>query len=297
MNKCCKIIIGICSTVLPMTISAQTPTQEALQKIANVINAVKQQDFTHAEQKTFKKLSQWRNQLSKDNTIIGNYTVSHMARIISIPHDPWGQILLKLTSEFQSRMMLEIGMCIGMSAAYMAAGSPEGKILTYENFAPLVPLAQDIFNYINISNVEIFLSNKSNDSLSAGSTDQSFADRIAVSQPFDFVFDDHIHKATPVLNYFNMITPHLANQAIYLFDDIMRNASMESAWKKIKHDPRVAITVTLTQGICYHDFDHPVPRLGICILDKNITEKIHCDINLATCKGVMVKDNCLIEQN
>ncbi|MGE0009510.1 MAG: O-methyltransferase [Candidatus Babeliales bacterium] len=277
-------VIAIISCLLPIWMTAQTHTEDTLQKIANVINSIKKQEFTANEQETMDKLTEWRTKLSKDETIIGNYSISHMARIISIPHKPWGQILLKLTNEFQSKMMLEIGTCIGMSAAYLAAGAPQGKMLTYENFAPIVPLAEDTLSYAGVSNVEILL----------GDVATLLKNTVSKVDPIDFVFDDHIHTERPVLEYFNIISPYLADQAVYLFDDIMRNPSMESAWNKIKNDPRVSIGVTLTQGICYHDFDHAVPRLGICIIDNKIKEKYYIDINLDRCNNVSVQNNQLI---
>lgn len=259
---------------------------EVLTTLASVINDVIEKNFTDEEQAKINNITKLRNELEKDETVTGLFSMSHMVRIISMPHDPWGLLLVKLARTFQPKTSLELGTCLGISCAYLAAGLNEGQLITMESFQPLVPLATSNFEALNINNI----------SLLCGDVPDLLKQELPLLPSIDFVFDDHLHAEKYVMEYLNIIKPYLSDQAVYLFDDIHRNASMESAWEKIKKDEAVKITITLAKGICYWDFKHPVPRVGICIVDKDITEKIHCDINLDGCKSVKVENNRLIEQ-
>lgn len=279
------LIIGLLSLLCPFALNANRTT-EVLTTLADVINDVIQHNFSLEEQKKLDDITQLREELSKDNTKTGLFTMSHMARIISMPHDPWGLLLLKLASAFKPEVTLELGTCIGISCAYLAAGLDNRHLITLEDFEPLVPLARNTFDRLGLNSI----------SLLQGNVPEILTQLLPTVPPINFVFDDHKHAEKYIMEYLHIIMPYLSDKAVYFFDDIMRNPSMEAGWEKIKQDKRIKITITLAKGICYHDFDHAVPRVGICIIDNSINEKIHCDINLAECKEVVIEGNRLIAQ-
>lgn len=281
--KC--LIIALLFLACNQKIDAHKSTA-VLNTLAGIINDVIEKKFTQEEQNKINNIIQLRSELAKDNTVTGLFSMSHMVRIISMPHDPWGLLLVKLASTFKPTTTLELGTCIGISCAYLAVGLDGRHLITLESFEPLVALANNTFNALDVKNINLV----------CGYVPELLIQELPLLPSIDFVFDDHMHAEKYVIEYLKIIKPFLSDQAVYLFDDIHRNPSMEAAWEKIKKDEQIKITITLAKGICYHDFNHPVPRIGICIIDKDISEKIHCDINLDACKSVKVEGNRLIEQ-
>src|SRR5256885_14901648 len=96
------------------------------------------------------------------------------------------------------------------------------------------------------------------------------------------VFDDHIHEKEAILENFDRIYPSLAEQALYVFDDIMINDSMSEGWELLKKDPRINITITLTLGLAYphRPYRGCMPRLGIGIILKGSSLKKHIDAKI-----------------
>jgi predicted O-methyltransferase YrrM len=66
-------------------------------------------------------------------------------------------------------------------------------------------------------------------------------------QPFEYVFLDGNHRKEPVLKYFNQLFPALANESVVVIDDINWSNEMQSAWRELKKDPRVQVSVDLYQ--------------------------------------------------
>jgi len=275
----------LCMSAVFFTTSAQEGRlQEVLQKLANVLNSVVAKDFSSEEQAWLDAIAHLRGELSKDNKKVGNYTIAHMAKYISIPAHPWGSILFKLAREFQPASLLDIGTCIGISAAYLGAGlelNGSGNVLTLESFKPLTPLAQKNFDFLHLSRVNL---------LFCEPADKILDKVLTEGNSFDFIFDDYIHSEHAVVHNFEKIVPCLSEQALYVFDDIARNSAMEKAWNKISSDPRVKVSIALTKGLPHHDFNIIKPRLGICLLDKEIKEKKHFDIDLEKSKQIIVQD-------
>ena len=80
------------------------------------------------------------------------------------------------------------------------------------------------------------------------------------SRPVDFAFIDGYHDENATMRYFDQHIPFLANQGVVLvFDDISWSPGMKNAWKKIKVDERVKISVDLL-------------KVGICFMKKKIEE-------------------------
>ncbi|KKK93029.1 hypothetical protein LCGC14_2696960 [marine sediment metagenome] len=67
----------------------------------------------------------------------------------------WGLLLFKIVKEFKPKICLELGTCIGISAAYQAAAlemNNQGKIYTIEGASSLVKLSEN-----NLSNMFYFV--------------------------------------------------------------------------------------------------------------------------------------------
>jgi predicted O-methyltransferase YrrM len=61
----------------------------------------------------------------------------------------------------------------------------------------------------------------------------------------DMLFIDGNHSYDATMRYFEMCKPYLHNQSLIVFDDIYWSKGMTQAWKEIKADPIVTVSIDL----------------------------------------------------
>ena len=165
----------------------------------------------------------------------------------------WSFLLFNLLREFKPTFCIELGTCLGISALYQAVPlslNKAGKIVTIEGAKILAKYAEQNIETIGLENVRVV----------AGRFQDVLGEVLNESRPVDFAFIDGHHDEKATMIYFNKIIPFLANQGVVLvFDDISWSPGMKRAWKKIKGDDRVKISVDLL-------------KVGICLMKKKIEE-------------------------
>jgi len=150
----------------------------------------------------------------------------------------WGLLLFKIVKEFKPKICLELGTCIGISAAYQAAAlemNNQGKIYTIEGASSLVKLAENNLKKLNLNRIDII----------TGLFNDILPDLLPKIQPIDFAFIDGHHDGKATINYLNKIYPYLSKNAILLFDDINWSKDMQWAWKALENDNRIKFTIDL----------------------------------------------------
>jgi predicted O-methyltransferase YrrM len=164
-------------------------------------------------------------------------TLGDMARSSKKPH--WARLLHNVVRELRPATCLELGACVGISAAYQAAAlelNGEGRLITLEGAEPLAARSERTL-------VELGLDGRA--SVRAG----QFADTLPVVlpelEPLEYAFIDGHHTETATLEYMTRILPHVADEAVLVFDDIDWSPGMRKAWQQIAADPRFALTVDL----------------------------------------------------
>jgi predicted O-methyltransferase YrrM len=168
-----------------------------------------------------------------------------LARISSI-HRPWGVFLQRLIRELQPESCVELGTAIGISAAYQGSGlelNGHGRLLSVERSPQFAELARETLDELAVSRVEVI----------PGSFDDVLDGVLADAAPIDFVFMDAGKTREHVLLQFERLTPQLAPGAALIMDDIHWSREMNRAWRQIRTDERVALSVDLW-------------RLGACLL-------------------------------
>lgn len=157
---------------------------------------------------------------------------------------PWSHLLLKLVRTAKPTACLEMGTCLGFSAAYLTAAlemNGEGKLITLEGAAPLAELAGRHLATLELDRVEIRIG-RFQDTLDAV---------LREAGPFGFAFIDGHHDGDATVAYFEQILPSLTNNAVVVFDDILWYESMQTAWRQIASHANVRIAVDLgVMGIC-----------------------------------------------
>src|SRR5690606_1008609 len=108
---------------------------------------------------------------------------------------------------------LELGTCIGMSAAYQCAAMAEngsGRLITLEGGENYAKLARSHLELAGLHNFEIVL----------GRFQDTLDDVLAREQPFQFMYNDGHHDGDAVLAYFEQTLPYCSVGGVMLFDDI-----------------------------------------------------------------------------
>ncbi len=152
--------------------------------------------------------------------------------------------LFKLVRKFRPRTCLEMGSCLGISAAYQAAAlelNGAGRIVTLEGAAPVAALARETFESVGLENVD----------LRVGRFQDILDDVLRECAPFEYAFIDGHHDGDATVDYFHRVLPFLAADALVIFDDIRWSEGMTRAWRRVLEHPKVTVSVDLVDiGVC-----------------------------------------------
>jgi predicted O-methyltransferase YrrM len=169
-----------------------------------------------------------------------------LARTASLPAT-LGRFLHSVVSTTRARRGLELGTCLGISAAYQASAQDHddgATFVTCEGAPALAGRAATNLQQLGLHHCRVV----------PGRFADTLADVAAEQRPIDYAFIDGHHDERATVRYFETLGPHLAPSAAIVFDDIRWSAGMTRAWKDICASPYVA--ATMDRG-----------RLGIVIIE------------------------------
>jgi len=149
---------------------------------------------------------------------------------------PWSDLLFNLVRGLRPERSLELGTCIGFSAAYQCAAmeiSDRGLLVTLEGDEGFAARAQAHLASLGLSRHRIVV----------GPFERTLPGVVAEDGPFDFLFNDGHHDGAAMLAYFEKTLPSLAHDAVLLFDDLDNYESMQQAWRRLARHDRVALAI------------------------------------------------------
>ena len=156
----------------------------------------------------------------------------------------WALLLFKLVRKFQPDLAIELGTCIGISAAYQSTAlqlNGKGRLISIEGSKTIAELAKKNIESLHLNNTEIL----------CGTFKEVLPDIFTKIISVDFVFIDGHHDEQATIDYFELLLPHLSSGAIVVFDDISWSKGMRRAWEKICKHSAVVFAVDLKMlGIC-----------------------------------------------
>jgi predicted O-methyltransferase YrrM len=201
-----------------------------------------------------------QNRSSKDmeQGTVSTSTVSNISKASKAPF--WSLLLFKLVREFQPLTCIELGTCVGISAAYQAAAqhlNGKGKLITIEGSASIAAIAKHNLERLGLNNA-VVITGRFQDTL-----DQALQE----TGPVDYAFIDGHHDGSATKGYFEQLIPHLDPKALLIFDDISWSDDMSRAWRQIIQKDLVKISINLRV-------------LGICVIDSDIEGKSHFNLPL-----------------
>lgn len=163
-------------------------------------------------------------------------TVASIYSSSAIPKH-WGIFLFRLVRELKPLNVLELGTNLGVSASYIQTAldlnANGGRLVTIEGDPVLASIARESISKISKSDVEIIVG-RFHDVLPA------LLSRVS---SLDLVFIDGHHEEKAMIDYYNIIQPHLSAQACVVFDDIyLWNISLRHGWNKIRTEDHKSIS-------------------------------------------------------
>lgn len=145
--------------------------------------------------------------------------------------------------------IIELGTSLGINTLYMAKTSPSIPIITLEGCTQTIKIAEDHFNTFQAENIKI----------KKGNIDITLPHILNTLEFVDFVYFDANHTKEATLRYFGLCLKKARPQTIFIFDDIHLSQEMSDAWKMIRENPAVSLSMDI--------FD-----AGVIFFEKGLTK-------------------------
>jgi len=166
------------------------------------------------------------------------------------------RLLYSVTAAARAKRVLELGTCVGISTAYLAAAAraQSGTVITIEGAADFSAQGKKTLLEAGLAEQGDF---------HVGLIEDELPEILARGERIDVAFVDGHHDGSATVRYTDMIRPNLAAQAVMVLDDIRWSEGMKNAWDQVRHDGGIPLTVDLGP-------------IGICIFAKDL-EKVNLE--------------------
>lgn len=166
----------------------------------------------------------------------------------------WAAILFEIVREFKPQSGLEMGTCLGISAAYQGSAmemNGSGRLATMEGAPALAEVSAKHLSQLGLGERVAVITGRFGETLAP--TMEQYA-------PIDYAFIDGHHDEAATIDYFEQLLPQLADESILIFDDISWTEGMRRAWEVIVKHPRVGLAVDLG-------------AIGVCVTGDNVSNR------------------------
>jgi predicted O-methyltransferase YrrM len=229
----------------------QRPREGSAPAIANAVRRSRARSWDSEEAVWISRIENRRRVLDESTDSIprddGQFEVlGEVSRLSSVsPHR--AAVLFAVMRETRARSALELGTCVGVSAAYEAAALRlnEGEpLVTIEASAGRMEVARETFAGLGLVEVDARL----------GNFQQVLQALAAKRRKFDYAFIDGNHREGATVEYHQFFVERLAAPgAIVVFDDIRWSEGMHRAWATVSRHPEVELAVDLgLMGLVVH---------------------------------------------
>lgn len=203
---------------------------------------VKRAELESSEERLVTPAVTWSDDKGDERVV--DESVGEVCRTSSKP-PRWALALFRLLRAFEPEVAIELGTCLGVSAAYQAAAlalNGRGRLHTFEASPARLAVAGRFLADLHLDQV----------TLHQGRFDETLTAWIeTLRDPIDYGFIDGHHDEVATLRYFNQILAHARPGALLAFDDIYWSAGMTRAWRQIAGDARIGLSVDLREiGLC-----------------------------------------------
>ena len=215
-----------------------------LRQLARAAQATLDHEVEAAEAQQIDTIEALRRELSTSTLPAdGTYSIGELCQAAS-KSPLWTLLLFEIVRACRPRRCLELGTCLGISAAYQAAAlqlNRGGFLVSLEGSEPRARLAQQNLRKLGLDEATVV----------TGRFQDLLPEVLEEHAPFDYVFLDGHHQEDATIAYFDQIAPCLTPGAIVVLDDIGWSAGMQRAWQAVRARDGVAASIDLfLVGIC-----------------------------------------------
>jgi predicted O-methyltransferase YrrM len=146
-----------------------------------------------------------------------------------------GRLLYRIVRTFKPNLILELGTSLGISTLYMASAHRDCNVISCEGCPEVSSIAAESFQTLAENNIRLI----------QGNFDQTLSGVLRDIDSLDLAFIDGNHRKEAVLKYYNQICKKVHENSILVFHDIHWSKEMEEAWKIIREDEMVKVTIDL----------------------------------------------------
>jgi len=177
-----------------------------------------------------------------------NRKVADITRYSSVSKK-YGMLLYNLASRFGGDTIIELGTSLGISAMYLAAGSPRSVVYTIEGCPATASIAEENFSAGGFDNIRLV----------TGAFDEKLPEILKSAAGAGLVYIDGNHRKNPVIDYYRSISSSATSNTVIVIDDIHLNNEMVLAWNEIRNDPAVTVSIDIF-------------RMGLVFFRKGMTK-------------------------
>lgn len=213
--------------------------------VFNLLNSV---IYSKQEYYDFEKLDLFFNKVRNNNQEIqiidlgagskkGNTNKKKIGEIARIAgkNKKQGELLFKLINYFNPKTIIELGTSVGIGTSYLASANKKNIVYSIEGNPNVLAVAKKNFEYLKLKNITPI----------CGDFEIELPKLLEAVGECNFVYFDGNHKKEPTLRYFSWCLSKHSQTSIFVFDDINWSAEMQQAWKEIKNNSAVTVTVDL----------------------------------------------------
>ena len=153
----------------------------------------------------------------------------------SLKSTKYAMLLARIVNYYKPLNIIELGTSLGITTCYLAQPNNNANIITIEGSVDIADMALKNFKRLNLKNIQQI----------SGNFNEILPEILSKTSHIDFVFFDGNHRKEPTLNYFYQCLTKVQNHTIFVFDDVHWSDEMEEAWKIIKNNPQVSVTIDL----------------------------------------------------
>ena len=191
----------------------------------------------------FEKLENARAELLSDQSIIEYHdlgssrqfrkgTISSIASQILMPVEK-AVVLFQLSHWLKPQGVLELGSAFGITTSYLAKAYPS-EIITIEGVEPIANRAKQVWKSLEINTINSLV----------GKVEDLLPSLLLQPENLpELVVVDANHSYEATMQNYRWLANSLSDSACIVFDDIYWSAEMGRAWKEIKEDPRVTVSI------------------------------------------------------
>jgi len=159
----------------------------------------------------------------------------------------YGALLYRISHWFEAESVVELGSGLGISTAYLRAGSPSVPFHTVEGGRIRALLTEQVIYRSKLEKVHVH----------QGDIGEKLPGILGDKRSRLLAYVDGNHHYEPTLSYLGLLVKHSGDEAIIIMDDIYWSRGMQKAWKEIISWPEVRVSIDL-----YH--------MGILLLRKDL---------------------------